>query len=771
MRSLVLCSLVLPGASLAATLRVPEDHPTLLAAVTAAADGDEILVSSTYVFASGPVEVTKSILIRGETSSATIPPLLVHDGASVDLETLTLGQSDELFTGLAGTLGDRCDQSVGSFGPSLSVGVCVSDAALELTGVRGTATLGNYGVYGFASAVTLSNFTCDGMVAPAVRLEDSSDVNVYASEFTGCVSPLQVQDSALYVEASAFHDNLVDDLYAEDASGPGGADIRAWSSDVDVYGTVFTATADHDAGGGGSLRVDNGGSLQLWGETTFSGYSADYGGVLYASDLSSVQVMDTQITDVSSYIRGGAMYVELVPFVELREAEFTGLSTANDGGVLFQWGGGLDVISSTFDGCDAVSGGVAFLSQGGSLRVEGSAFRGCVANKGGAFYLEGPGVTGAELVESAFVDGDATDGGVLWVADPDRVELDTCFFCQNHAHREGSVLAIERPAPGIEVEIHHNVLYGNTTDQWADNPGGSTLTMLSSAEVTGVAKVAHNTFFMDDGRAHESGGASVSLPVHGLVVDSNIFSLGGPAVSTPATVVPTGGYNLFHQLDPEALRGGAVDLGAAPGTLTADPLLVLAADGVSCDDLDVHLKTGSPAVDAGNPEETDADGTRSDMGAYGALPGDPIELDQDGDGHQVPEDCDDEDSGVHPGADEVCNGRDDDCDDAVDEDAVDATKWWLDADGDGWGAGEAVRACVAPRSDYADRGGDCDDRDGHVHPEAGDSPWDGVDANCDGAMEETRVRAGGCSTSRSLGVTPWALLGLLLLRRRFEESP
>ena len=55
------------------------------------------------------------------------------------------------------------------------------------------------------------------------------------------------------------------------------------------------------------------------------------------------------------------------------------------------------------------------------------------------------------------------------------------------------------------------------------------------------------------------------------------------------------------------------------------------------------------------------------------------------------DDCDDSDKTINPDADEVCDGVDNDCDGATDEnDAVDATVWYLDADGDGYGASDAI---------------------------------------------------------------------------------
>ena len=100
------------------------------------------------------------------------------------------------------------------------------------------------------------------------------------------------------------------------------------------------------------------------------------------------------------------------------------------------------------------------------------------------------------------------------------------------------------------------------------------------------------------------------------------------------------------------------------------------------------------------------------------------------------DDCDDLRAGVAPGASELCDATDNDCDGAVDEDPTDAPLFYLDADGDGSGDPSAFElACVAPSPLWVGRGDDCDDSDparGAGLPEQCD---DGIDNDCDGLTD------------------------------------
>ena len=101
-------------------------------------------------------------------------------------------------------------------------------------------------------------------------------------------------------------------------------------------------------------------------------------------------------------------------------------------------------------------------------------------------------------------------------------------------------------------------------------------------------------------------------------------------------------------------------------------------------------------------------------------------------------DCDDEDADIHPDATETCNGWDDDCDGAIDDDdeGVSGTStWYIDYDADGYGSDAfTTMACVAPAGWVADDT-DCDDTDALLNP-GSDEVCNEIDDDCDGDVDE-----------------------------------
>jgi MYXO-CTERM domain-containing protein len=189
-----------------------------------------------------------------------------------------------------------------------------------------------------------------------------------------------------------------------------------------------------------------------------------------------------------------------------------------------------------------------------------------------------------------------------------------------------------------------------------------------------------------------------------------------------------------------------------------------------CDDHDPAYHPGAEEANCADPNDYNCDGSVG-------------RVDGDGDGYAACEDCDDARTDVSPGETEVCDGRDDDCDGTIDVGASDATLWYADADGDGYGAAaDPVSACEAPDGYVAITTPDCDDTDDTVHPEAVDTPDDGIDQDCDGADTTSVDTASGDTGSgpgddKSCGCAaepgggpPWTLAGIaglaLLIRRR-----
>jgi hypothetical protein len=151
-----------------------------------------------------------------------------------------------------------------------------------------------------------------------------------------------------------------------------------------------------------------------------------------------------------------------------------------------------------------------------------------------------------------------------------------------------------------------------------------------------------------------------------------------------------------------------------------------------------------------NGLDDDCDGQTDDdfADSDGDRLADCVDPDDDNDGSLDPVDCAPLDGSRFPGATEVCNGRDDDCDLLTDEQNASGCRAFLrDADGDAFGATESARCLCGP--DPASRfvvevGGDCNDLDKAIRP-GGAEVCNAVDDDCDGQTDEAVASpCGGC---------------------------
>ncbi len=254
--------------------------------------------------------------------------------------------------------------------------------------------------------------------------------------------------------------------------------------------------------------------------------------------------------------------------------------------------------------------------------------------------------------------------------------------------------------------------------------------------------------------------------------DADADGHGGVTAGDPACTRPDGFVRLSDDCD-DAIAGvnpesdescngrdddcdGLVDEGGAERVLYTDvdgdsygdpgeaTLGCAATEGLSANafDCDDHAAAVHPAgVETCNGVDDDCDGLVDDSATDAVVWF--ADLDHDGAGDPrdaltacvAPDDfvesagdCDDGDDAIGPTADERCDGRDDDCDGAIDEDAVDGAPAWRDRDGDGFGdSSSPAIGCEVPAG-HVPNNADCDDRDAAISPR---TPWY-VDADVDG---------------------------------------
>lgn len=167
-------------------------------------------------------------------------------------------------------------------------------------------------------------------------------------------------------------------------------------------------------------------------------------------------------------------------------------------------------------------------------------------------------------------------------------------------------------------------------------------------------------------------------------------------------------------------------------------------DGLNdCNDFDPVVYPGGPELCDG--VDQDCDDVVDEQATDAAL----WYVDEDNDGHGDPateallceaprqgvlvgDDCDDANPLTHPGADERCDGLDQDCDAVVDEAAVDADTWFVDGDGDGHGDPDAPLLDCGQPAGAARSADDCDDGEPLAWTGADEVCGDGVDNDCDG---------------------------------------
>jgi hypothetical protein len=249
----------------------------------------------------------------------------------------------------------------------------------------------------------------------------------------------------------------------------------------------------------------------------------------------------------------------------------------------------------------------------------------------------------------------------------------------------------------------------------------------------------------------------------GVALNADDCDDSDPAVSPAAVEVCGGGdEDCDGRVDTEdpSLVDGLVAFPDGDGDgygLTAEGTIVCelppdqVAEGGDCDDADPSRSPGLEEVC--NERDDDCDGL-VDLDDPDGIADATWFLDEDGDGYGDPafpvvtcgevdglvpngDDCNDARADVAPGAAEVCDGLDNDCDllvDGADSDLVGGETFYADADADGYGdLASFMIGCERPLG-FVDNADDCADDDRLVNPSRDEICDDGIDNDCDGAV-------------------------------------
>lgn len=608
----------------------------------------------------------------------------------------------------------------------------------------------------YAEEVLISGTTLDivGVGSPVLEgpgtlltVEDA-DVRMVGLVLRPAGRGIWVERSELTLEDSVVEDNR---------NAVSGAAIYGTTfSDVVVRRSVFRGNGRGVVGFravyGGSIYVEFGGLTVE--DCSFVDGLAGYGGAIAGGEAAALVVSGTRFEGNAATADGGAVWADADGWVTVLYSAFVSNEAGENGGALYARGRSVTVADASFlDAVAGSDGGAIYSSATMRDDLRRNTFEGCSATDGGAVYLVGG--ADAELHDNRFCRTTATEdgGGVFSFSATDWTNnvwiettagqrggaawIDPCFGCAFGAVRFNDFLGASAPSGAAlwleseRIEVEDNLIAWTTGgaavglggraprhgwQAWYQNGGGDTNGFSpSGSDVFGVPMLFGYP-------ADRSCAASV---VRALT--SPLRDAGDPAV-----------------LDPDGSRADIGSIGGPAGAGWTDEDGDGYAAVYDCDDADAGVSPG--AAETCDDRDQDCDRVVDDVSAF------PVYyLDQDGDGFgdapvqgtscapppgasAAAGDCDDADGAAHPGHPEVCDGRDEDCDGAVDDVAPeDAPAWYADGDGDGHGAGPAVMACVAPAGHVAS-GDDCDDALAAVAPGAPER-CNGVDDDCDGDVD------------------------------------
>lgn len=612
--------LVFPSAVISATLRVPQDYPTIQAAINAANHGDTVLVSpGTYV--ENIDFLGKAITLR----SSDGPEVTTIDGSSptdpnrASVVTFENGEGiDSVIEGFkitngSGTLRDCTSYSGGGI-------YCYQSSPMITHNVieRNSTDRGG-GIYCYSSSPTITNNTISGNsvgdTGGGIRCSYSSP-EITNNTIEGNSSNDMGGGIYCWYSSTAITNNI-----ATGNSARYGGGIYCWHS--------FPAVTDNNINGNSAEEM--GGGICCWYSSpeitgnTISGNSAVYGGGGIYCDSSSPLVMNNTITGNSAYYGGG---IHSSPFSSPAITSNTISENSADyaGAGIYCYSSSPAITSNTISGnwADYVGGGIYCDSSSPAITnniIDGNSAHYSVGQFGGG----GIACSNSSSPEIAgnTINGNSTvgKGGGIYCDSSSFPTVMNNTITWNSAHQQGGGIYCMDSSPTVT----NNTINGN----WAYQYGGGICCLVSSPTITSNTIDGNSACFgggvycysyssppiinntITGNSAEDSGGGIYSTSfcsptlINNTIIGNSAYRLGGGIYCgsgwhSPITNTILRDNSALYAPEIYVISGSPMitycDVkGGWPGegNIDADPLFVDAQNA------DFHLRLGSPCKDAG----------------------------------------------------------------------------------------------------------------------------------------------------------------------------
>ena len=527
------------------------------------------------------------------------------------------------------------------------------------------------------------------------------------------------------------------------------------TSDITINGNPSSQTIidGGNTGAGGTTRCAhtfgagifnvNAGTLTLNRILVKNGNATTYGGGIYAQAGATVNVNNSTVSGNSSPYGGGILADAST--VNLYNSTVSGNVASIDAGGVMASGSSVTLTNTTVAGNSAPTGGGILATASSALALNNSTVSGNTAlstNGGGIFAstLSTVALNNATIADNVA----ALDGGGIYTDGSATVELKNTISAGNIAST-GSLdcygtlssygYNLVETYAGSGCILDYSVSAVDSTTDIIDqlaligslaSNGGVTLTYALDATSPAI----------DHGDCTNIGGTTVTTDQRGQartapcdigsyeVVCGDNRMTGNETCDDGNTTSWDGcsaTCTLETDADADGYYAGNDDCNDADASINPAATEVCDAVDNNCDgNIDEGLATATYYADA------DADGF-GNASASVTVCAQPTSYVTDN------TDCNDSDSIVHPGATEVCDAVDNNCDGSSDEGLATAT-YYADADADGFGnASASVTTCSIQPAAYVTDNTDCDDSSAVVYPSATDTCGDTIDQDCSGA--------------------------------------